>query len=366
MVSRRQVLVLGAVAAAVAGCGGPEDPVEQLRSAGPRVLVRGGGEVFPPGLYAEWRERFAERGAAAVDLQPLGTERGIERLRAGRLLFAASDRALGDDEIRSSGRSLLHVPTAVLRVAVVHNVDAVSDLQLTPRVLARILMGEITRWSAPAVRRVAGRTDLPRQPIVVCHASEPSTPTLVLSTWLEAGSGSWRKDLGAGRVVRWPTGTGAPGDQAIADCVRQNPGAIGYVDGAFAAREGLPTVALRNGGGSFVGPTPAGAAAAVREAQDGDDGELRLDTARVRGQDSYPLTFVTYLLVDRDACRSGSGPATATALAGWLRYVLGAGQSVARELEQGRLPASVQRRARRQVRLLRCGERPLGLSGGAA
>lgn len=356
--------LLAAAALGLAACGGSPDPTIEAAADEPAVRLSGGGGVFPPGLFEEWTARFAASGDQ-VDVQDLGADRGIERLLEGKLAFATADRPLSDDEVDDAGGAVLHVPAAVTRVAVIHNVDGIDDgLRLTGKLLARILLGEIDRWDVRAIRRLSeSRTALPNQPIVICHPSKPAGQTLVLSRWLSDALPAWRRGPGEGREVRWPTGTGIAEDAGVASCVRQNPGAIGYVDGAFAEREKLRTVALRNAAGQFVAPSARAAARAVAGELEADEGDLRLDPLGTTGESAYPMSGVVFLLVGRDACRNQGDEAGATLLANWLRYVVGPGQDVVRSLDQTPLPDAVRARSRKQAKALRCDGRPLAPTG---
>ena len=74
---------------------------------------------------------------------------------------------------------------------------------------------------------------LPSTNITVVHRSDESGTTKGFTTFLPTYSPSGR----AGRLdktVKWPTGTGAKGNDGVAAAVKQTAGAVGYVEQAYA------------------------------------------------------------------------------------------------------------------------------------
>jgi ABC-type phosphate transport system, periplasmic component len=50
-------------------------------------------------------------------------------------------------------------------------------------------------------------------------------------------SPAWASKPGKGKEVQWPVGLGAKGNDGVAGQVKQTPGAIGYVELAYAQPE---------------------------------------------------------------------------------------------------------------------------------
>ena len=96
---------------------------------------------------------------------------------------------------------------------------------------------------------------------------------------------------------------------------------IGILDAAQARAFRLDTAALRNGAGSFVGPTDPGFAAALPAMTVNADGVTRQVGAGTGAKAAYPLTTLTVAAVRRDV----SGDSKTGALA-FLAYATGAGQ----------------------------------------
>jgi ABC-type phosphate transport system substrate-binding protein len=85
-------------------------------------------------------------------------------------------------------------------------------------------------------------------------------------SYLSAVSPEWKEKVGIGTSVRFPTGTGARGNEGVAGTVRNVRGAIGYVENAYATSNRLVSTQLRNKAGSFVTPTQEAFLAAAENA----------------------------------------------------------------------------------------------------
>jgi phosphate transport system substrate-binding protein len=80
------------------------------------------------------------------------------------------------------------VPVALGAEGVAYNLDlpAGTRLRLTGPVLARIFLGQITRWHDPAITALNPGTSLPDAPITVVHRSDGSGTTYIFSNYLSS------------------------------------------------------------------------------------------------------------------------------------------------------------------------------------
>jgi phosphate transport system substrate-binding protein len=118
--------------------------------------------------------------------------------------------------------------------------------------------------------------------------------------------------------------------------VKQTPGAVGYVELAYANQNKLSTAALQNADGKFVAPSGQAATAAVQAAvgklPPGTD--YRISIVNSPGATSYPITSLTWLLVYRhmpDATK-------AKKLTDFIRWALQNGGADATALDYAPLP----------------------------
>jgi phosphate transport system substrate-binding protein len=138
---------------------------------------------------------------------------------------------------------------------------------------------------------------------------------------------SWEAGPGADKSVKWPTGTGAKGNDGVAACIKQNAGAIGYVEQAYALANNFTFASVKNKSGDFIAPTLESTSAAADGLELPED--LRVSTIDAPGKTAYPIAAVTFLLVYADPCKAGMKPETAKILKAWLDYAEGDGQAVA-------------------------------------
>jgi phosphate transport system substrate-binding protein len=145
----------------------------------------------------------------------------------------------------------------------------------------------------------------------------------------------WRERVGAGKLVRWPAGLGAKGNEGVAGQIQGVPGSIGYIELAYALQGGLATGLLRNHAGRFVGPSVDSAVAAARAVA--MPSELHVSLGEAASEDAYPLSAYTYLVVYRDARDRKKGEA----LGQFLWWAIHDGQKFAVPLGYAPLPPEV-------------------------
>ena len=115
----------------------------------------------------------------------MGSSAGITRDAAGKTDFGATDvPASAKDLTGASDGSTVQVPVDLGAVDVAYNVPVLNGqpLKLTGPVLARIFLGQITRWDDPAITALNPSADLPRTYITVVHRSDGSGTTTSSAT----------------------------------------------------------------------------------------------------------------------------------------------------------------------------------------
>jgi len=374
MRSNRFIPVLAAVSAlalGVAACGSDSNSSGATSTAGSGAsksaqlggTLNGAGATFPQPVYQEWAARFQEKTGVTVNYQGIGSGGGVAQFTAGTVDFGASDAAMKDEEIAAAKAKgdPVHIPTVMGAVTASYNLDGVkSGLKLDGATLADIFLGKITSWNDPKI--AAGNPDatLPSSKITICHRSDESGTTKNFTQFLANYSKEWESGPGVDKSVKWPVGTGAKGNDGVAACIKQNPGAIGYVEQAYALANNFTFASVKNKAGNFVAPTLQGAAAAGVGLTIPDD--LRISTIDAPGAQAYPITALTFLLVYQDVCKAGMDAQGAKRLKAWLDYAEGDGQAVAGELQYAKLPDDLHSKAVAKVNGLTCNGQPIASS----
>jgi phosphate transport system substrate-binding protein len=363
-VNRRQLIALGtagAIALGVAACGSNSKSSSSGGSGGDKKAqlggtINGAGATFPQPVYQEWGNRFKSQFGTTVNYQGIGSGGGIAQFTAKTVQFGASDAAMTDDEIKAAAKNSqpVHVPTVLGAVTVSYNVSGVpKGLKLDGATIADIFLGKVKKWNDPKIAGQNSGAKLPSDAISVCHRSDSSGTTKNFTAFLANYSPAWKSGPGVDKTVKWPVGTGAKGNDGVAGCVKQNAGAVGYVEQAYALQNNFATADVKNKAGKYVAPTLASTSAAGEAAKPPAD--LRFSTIDAPGAGSYPISAVTFLLVYKDLCKGGGmNSGEAKRVKAWLQYATGAGQKVAPQLQYAPLPTSVLTKVKGKVSGLRC------------
>jgi phosphate transport system substrate-binding protein len=349
-----------ALAFGVAACGDSNDSSTNASDSGGGAAQKGGtingaGATFPQPIYSEWAARFKQAQGTTVNYQAIGSGGGIAQFTAGTVDFGATDSAMKDDEIKAAEKkgTPVHIPTVLGAVTVSYNVNGVDKgLKLDGATIADIFLGKIKTWDDAAIKKLNSDATLPDTKITVCHRSDESGTTANFTKFLAAYSPAWEKGPGTDKSVKWPTGTGAKGNDGVAACVKQTDGAVGYVEQAYALQSNFTTAAVKDKTGAFIEPSLDATSAAAEGVTPPAD--LRFSTIDAPGDAAYPISAITFLLVYQDLCKAGMTKEKAGLVKDWLNYAEGPGQAVAAELEYAKLPDAIKQKAQAKVDGLQC------------
>jgi phosphate transport system substrate-binding protein len=300
--------------------------------------LTGAGATFPYPIYSKWFDMYKEKTGIEINYQSIGSGAGIQQVRAGTVDFGASDAALSAAQLKDMPRKVVHIPTVAGAVALAYNLPGMSQqLKLTPELITGIYLGQITVWNDKRIAAANAGVEMPAAPILAVHRSDGSGTTNIFVTYLSAVSAPWKEMVGAGTSVSWPAGVGGKGNDGVAGVVRQTPGAIGYVELAYAEQNKLPVALVRNKTGNFVPPTLASTTAAVQASVAMLEKDVRSPIANAAAPDAYPIAGMTFLLVYQDQ----KDAAKAKALVDFINWAMHDGQGVVEELNYAKLPESV-------------------------
>jgi phosphate transport system substrate-binding protein len=164
--------------------------------------------------------------------------------------------------------------------------------------LARIFMGQITKWNDPAIRKMNPKVSLPDTTIAIAHRSDNSGTTYNFTDYLSKVSPTWKSKYGTGVAVNWPAGTGGRGSAGVAAIVAQTAGAVGYFDVAYALKNHLKFFAMKNRSGIFTNPGLRNIrSAAASDIKPAKDNSLSIVNPPKRFANAYPICTYTYVIV---------------------------------------------------------------------
>ena len=307
-----------------------------------QLKLNGAGATFPYVIYSKRFDVYHKQTNIQFNYQSIGSGGGIKQVIEGTVDFGASDGPMSPEQLKEAsmkqGTEVLHIPMILGAVVVTYNLPSVgADLLLNQDVVAGIFLGEITKWNDPKIAATNPGRPLPNQTIIVAHRSDGSGTTYIFTDYLTKVSKTWEAKAGRGTSVNWPIGLGGKGNEGVSGLVKQTPGAIGYVELAYAVQNNLPYASVKNKAGEFIKPTLESVTSAAAGASKNMPADLRVSITDPDGKESYPISGFTWLLVYQNMKDKQKGEA----LVKFLRWAMGEGQSYAKDLLYAPLPKEV-------------------------
>lgn len=330
----------------------------------------GSGATAPALLYLAMFESYEQERGINVEYQAIGSGGGRRDIVNQVVDFGASDAFVEDNQLASAPTDpltgepnrILHIPAAVVGVMPTYNFEPIFEnpefIRFTGAVLADIYLGNIVRWSDPAIQNLNSNITLPDIPITVVYRSDSSGTTSIFVDYLAKVSPQWASDVSQGprASVSWPAGFGGDGNGGVSNIVAATPGAIGYVSLEFAVENNLGIGVMQNRSGNFVVPTTDSLAAAADTDLPTD---LRATFTDTDIPDGWPIAGFTWILVYENQDYQGRSSERARATINLVRWMLGDGQRFHNELSSGRIIGNARAGALRLLDTVRYGERPL-------
>jgi len=260
--------------------------------------ITGAGATFPAPVYAKWAEAYQKTTGVKMNYQSIGSSGGIRQIAAKTVDFGASDAPLSAEQLEKDG--LMQFPAVIGGVVPVVNLPGVKpgEMRLTGQVLGDIFIGKITKWNDKAIADLNPGMKLSAQDIAPVRRADGSGTTFIFTNYLSKVNADWKSKIGEGQAVQWPVGMGGKGNEGVAAFVQRLPGAIGYVEYAYAKQNKLAYTLLKNADGQFVGPDDATFKAAAAGADWGKAAFGAILTEQ-RGKESWPITGATFILLHK-------------------------------------------------------------------
>jgi phosphate transport system substrate-binding protein len=357
----RFLLALAATAAlgtGAAACGSSSDSGSSGSGASKSGTVNGAGSTFAAPVYQQFGANLKDQGIT-LNYQAVGSGAGVAALAQGTAEFAGSDPALTPDDLKTLTKGKpVQIPVFFGAITASYNLPGVkSGLKLDGPTLADIFQGKITTWNDPAIAQQNPGVKLPSAKITVVHRSDESGTTKGFTTFLSAYSKNWESQVGADKTVKWPTGTGAKGNDGVAAAIKQTSDSIGYVEQAYALANKFTYADIKNKSGNFVAPTLQSTSAAGDGLKVPSD--LGISTIDAPGAQAYPITSQTFIDTYQDPCKAGMKQGDAKAMGAFLDYLLGDGQSQLEQLQYAKLPGALLSQAKQAAGSLTCNGSPI-------
>ena len=267
------------------------------------TVLNGAGSTFVSPLVSTWTPALGTAFDYTVQYSAVGSGGGIQAITNRTVDFGASDAPLTSDQFTACN-GCVQIPWALAGTAIPYNVpgitpaSAAAHVKLSGDVIAKIYMGTITNWNDPAIKKLNPTATFPDLKITPVYRTGNSGTTYNFTDYLASVNPNWSASIGRGQSVAWPTGTGASGSAGVAGVVQNTPGAICYVDTAFALANKLHFAAIENAAGKFIYPSIVNikaAGGAITSVPAGN--ELHIVNPPKSNPTAYPIATYTYIIL---------------------------------------------------------------------
>ena len=321
------------------GGGGNTSGSDSTASGNDDALI-GAGSSFDNPLFSKQFSEYNKTTGLKVNYQSVGSGAGISHLTNKTVDFGASDAPMNGKQDSALTAPAIHIPVTAGAVVLSYNLPDVKDtLQLSPDVLAGIFLGTITKWNDPKIAAINKGVKLPATGIVIVHRSDGSGTSNIFTTYLAKVSTDWNTKVGHGSSVNWPVGLGGKGNEGVAGLIKQTPGAIGYIELAYAIQNAMPYAKMQNKAGNFITPSIASvtAAANIRIPPDSKVSLTNTDAA-----DGYPISGFSWVIIYKEQNYNNRSSDRATKLLKLISWMIHDGQQFSGALNYAPLsPAAV-------------------------
>jgi phosphate transport system substrate-binding protein len=300
----------------------------------------GAGSSFDNPLFTKMFSEYKKLNGLQVNYQSLGSGAGISQLTNKTVDFGASDAPMNGKQDSAVSAPVLHIPVTAGAVAISYNLADVKDtLNLTPSVLAEIFLGKITKWNDAKIAASNKGVKLPSTGIIIAHRSDGSGTTNIFTTYLSKVSEEWSMKVGKGSSVNWPVGLGGKGTEGVAGMVKQTPGAIGYIELAYAVQNNMAYAKIQNKASNFILPTIASVTAAANITIPADS---KVSLTNTEAADGYPISGFSWVLIYKEQKYNDRSADRASRLLKLLSWMIHDGQQYSGALTYAPLsPAAV-------------------------
>jgi phosphate transport system substrate-binding protein len=305
-------------------------------SAPAASLTGAGASSAQPFLTAAFYDYNRSNHNVTVNYSPAGSAVGISDIQANTVNFGQTEVPMSaSDQAKATGGTVLQVPIDLGGIAISYNVPgAPKNMHLNGNQLAEIYLGTVTDWHQIDSAIPSGTS------IVPVHRADSSGPGYDLDQYLIDTSPAWVTAIGTTKASKtWPKtdiGVGQQLNSGVANYVKATPGAIGYVEYAYALENNFTNASLLNASGSYVAPSVSSIAAAGQHAT--NLSPTNFNIVNEMGSATYPLANFSWTLIYQKQTVTNTG----IALGKLFDWVATTGQRSALPLGYAPLPANVQ------------------------
>lgn len=300
--------------------------------------MTGAGATFPYPMYAKWAEAYKAKTGSNLNYQSIGSSGGIKQIKAKTVDFGASDAPVKFEDLEKDG--LVQFPAIIGGVVPVMNVEGVKpgELKLDGPTLADIFQGVISDWGDKRIAIMNPGVKIPSGPITVVHRADGSGTTAIFTDYLAKTSTLWKDAVGAGAAVKWPAASsvGGKGNEGVAANVSRVKNSVGYVEYAYAKKNKMTTISMKNKDGNYVMPDDTTFAAAAAGTDWSKIPGMGTYITNAPGANSWPITGASFILMYKNPEKK----ANSAEVLKFFDFAFKEGNKMAEELDYVPIPAA--------------------------
>ena len=177
---------------------------------------------------------------------------------------------------------------------------------------------------------------IPSGPITVVHRADGSGTTAIFTDYLSKTSALWKDAVGAGAAVKWPAASsvGGKGNEGVAANVSRVKNSVGYVEYAYAKKNKMTYISLKNKDGNFVAPDDLTFAAAAAGTDWSKIPGMGTFITNAPGAKSWPITGASFILLYKNP----ENKANAAEVIKFFDFAFKDGKKMAEELDYVPMP----------------------------
>jgi len=314
-----------------------------------RTMLVGAGSSVPGPLYNKWAQEYNKR-SATIQLQylPIGTSEGIKQIAKGSGDFGAGEVQLTAAERAETG--LTEIPAVLIGFVPVYNLPGVhQELRFSGELLAEIFMGDVKMWNDPAIAKLNPGANLPSSAINVIYRPAGKGTNYVFSEFLSKTSSKFKSRIGTSPSPKWPVGESAERSSDMADKVKAQNGAIGYIELQYAIKNGVAYGSVENAAGRFVKASAESIVAACRAVEAPGWDKFAPSLTNPPGEDSFPIVSFTWVYLRTSVTDAKRAAATVD----FLDWMFTDGQQIASQEGYLLLPPPLMAKVKAKTHSLR-------------
>ena len=298
--------------------------------------ITGAGATFPFPIYAKWAEGYKAATGNGLNYQSIGSSGGIRQIKAKTVTFGATDAPMSGEDLEKDG--LVQFPAIIGGVVPVVNIEGIKpgQVKLSGELLADVFSGAIAKWNDKRIAEMNPGIALPDAAITVVHRADGSGTTAVFTDYLAKVNANWKSTVGAGAAVKWPAASsvGGKGNEGVAANVSRIKNAIGYVEYAYAKKNNMTHLNLRNQAGQVVAPDDETFAAASASTDWSKVPGMGIYLTNAPGAKSWPITGASFILMYKDPANK----ANSAEVLKFFEFAFKEGKKMAADLEYVPMP----------------------------